>query len=279
MPERPSVREASSAAPSPLELRRAWVAQKRRENVEGVFRAVALQLPMPPSFFDAVSIPQAPRSIIAELKRTSPEAGGTSYQVDVPSLIRELEACGVAAFAVRTDEDLYGTGYTDLLAAAQTTALPILCRDIVLDPVQIVMARAHGAAAVTLDAGVVGERELRALYRQAVELGLDVVIEVRSIADLEQAQRAFGGDESALRLVGVDGSVRDGSILDIRAYERINERLPAVTFPIAVAAIDDPVHVSMLAEAGYEAFVVSDPLLRANCRNELLAELSGATSA
>jgi indole-3-glycerol phosphate synthase len=264
---------------TPLDLRRAWIARKRRENVEGVFRAVALQLPLPPSFFDAVRVPRAPRAIIAELKRVSPEAGGTSYSVEVPSMIRELEACGVSAFAVRTDEDSYGTGYTDLLAAAQTTALPILCRDLILDPVQIVMARAHGAAAVTLDASLVGERELRALHRQAVELGLDVVLEVHSAADVDHALRVFGGDESAMRLMGVDGSARDGSILDIRAYERLGERLPQVAFPIATAAIDDPAHIEMLEKAGYEAFVVSDPLLRANCRHELLAELAGSTIA
>ena len=151
-----------------IESRRRWVAERKLEGVEGVFRAQAAGLPLPPSFHDAVRVPRASRAVVVEIRR---ECDGQRYELSVSQLVRAAEQAGACAIAIWPTEE-HGGSYQDILTAAQSSPLPVVSRDPVVDPVQIVMARAHGAAAVTVPIGLLNEDELRALFRQSVDLGV-----------------------------------------------------------------------------------------------------------
>lgn len=255
-PSSPAVFDAFLAA------KRDWIAQRRREGVEGSYRAVCLSIPLPPSFHDALRIQRARRNVVVELKRRSPEKGNACYQVDMGTLAQRLDALGVAAFAVRVDHDWYGGGYEDLLAVAQAVALPVLCRDVILDPLQITMARAHGAAAVVLDPTLCNERDFRTLVRHTLDMGLDIVLEARTAMDLENVLRTRRAlvEGNGIRVIGIDAPV---------AYRRRNDKLieslaggiPEHSVRFCLTPAEDGDDLDALEQMGYEAFVVSDAVL------------------
>jgi len=239
-----------------VEARRPWVAARRRENVEGVLRAQAIALPLPPSFNDAVRIARTERALIAGIMRRDPGTGRT-LDVDIATFVPRAESLGACAFAVYPDEELHGGSYADILAVAQCTGLPVLSRDPVIDPVQIVMARTHGAAAVTLCVGALSDNDVRTLFRQALELGLDVVFEVGSAAELDRLARVrVSGPESAgAGLVAVHAVGFDGKSADLPCYERLVEKLPEAAAGIAAAGICDETDAAAVVAMGYDAFV------------------------
>ena len=241
-----------------LEDKRRWVLDRRREGVEGHFRAQALALPLPPSFHDALRVPRAEVALVAELRRPC-EANG---RWDVAAEVKRWEEQGATAVAVPTCA-LQGLGsYEDVLAAAQASSLPVLCQDMVLDPLQVTLARAHGAAAVVLVAEVLEERELRALYRYAVELGLEVVVEVRSALEITWVRKVRLGpsEMSGVRIFVVAPSHWEATPHAPQEYATLSEKLievmpdyaiPLVALPPALASQQVRLH-----GAGYEGFLV-----------------------
>lgn len=237
---------------SVIEERMRWIEAQRREGVEGVYRAQALALPLPPSFHDALRVPRGPRAVIAHL-----EGPGAAPSGDIAACVRRLEDAGVSALSISTDVVGHVGAFSDVLAAAQACCLPILANDLIVDPLQITMARAHGASAVLLCASVVSDGAFRGLYRHALEVGLDVVAVVRSVTELELVQRARvgNGDGVGIRMVCV-------SPADPLTGERdpeLPERL-AATLPEHVVRLVDVCGLSVDAivacEAlGYEAFL------------------------
>lgn len=257
-----------------IESRRRWILENRKAGVEGVFKAQAIALPLPPSFNDGVRVARADRAVIVGLKRRGGPGRPAEYACDYAELARLAEARGACALAVWPEEDFFGGSYHDILALAQTTSLPIWSRDPVVDPLQIVFARAHGAAAITIEVGLVGDDELRALNRQAGELGLDVVLEGSKAADLERIAsfRMGSSDTTGARIVAVGGSALES----VPEYERLAALLPEFAASIATSSIDDPNAIDKLEGAGYEAFLVSDPLLGAPNFADEMGRFAGA---
>ncbi len=259
-----------------LQAKRQWVAEQRSAGVEGIFKAQAIALPLPPSFHDAVRAPRAEHAIIGGVKRRCPRSGA-SYDVDLAAMVRVMEERGVSAVALTPDEDLYGGCFADLLVVAQTTSVPILCSDLVIDPLQIVMARCHGAAAVTVDASVVNDRELKALFRQSVELGLDLVFVARSASDLDRISRVRVGsaESGGPRIVGIDARDTATGELDLALCERLWPAIPEHVAPIVAAGACTRADVLTLEAIGFEAFVVCDPLMETDRLDEVVHQFAG----
>lgn len=246
-----------------IDARRRWVVERRREGVEGVYKAQALSLPLPPSFHDAVRVPRAEHAVIAGFKR---RAFGSEheYRTSVTEFVTQAEAAGACAIAIWPDEEFHSGTYHDILAAAQATSLPVLSRDPIVDPVQIVMARAHGAAAVTLDVAWLADDELRALFRQAMDIGLDILVEAHTALELERVAgfRLGSAEASGARVVGVAATNAAGRA-DATQYERLAPAVPQYAAGIATAGIESPTDARAVEAMGYEACIVSDPLLAA----------------
>lgn len=211
--------------------RQEWVDIKRREGVEGVFRATALALPMPPSLHDALLVPRTDRPVIAQLcAKTICAKGGDAKTFT--RLIERLTQAGVSAFMVSVGDCCDASGFGDILAAAQTTHLPIICKDVVLDPLQVTLARAHGAAAVVLSPGHLSERALKILRREASEMLLDVVFDVTRVSQVESVAKARAVQGAAdCRILSADlFNVNAGN--SARFRERFCAVVPEFTFGI-----------------------------------------------
>lgn len=244
-----------TATPDELKARKAaWVDARRRENAEGVHRARALSLPLPPSFHDGLRVPRAARSVVAELEAGC-VAGSAGAVVEMLSV---LEAAGATALSVCGDGPVHEEAYQAVLLIAQFTTLPILLREMVLDPLQIAMARAHGAAAVVLDPALHGERELRTLCRAASDLGLDAVLTIRTISDMEQAARLrrVSTDPFAMRLLGVGCHRPICGDADEAHFAKLALQLPEDALGIVMADVTSADIAVRMTEHGYEALLV-----------------------
>lgn len=232
--------------------KQAWIELRRREGVEGVFRATALNLPMPPALQDALLVPRAQRAVIPHICRTAlVERGGNPAMIG--ELVRALTEDGASAFLVSTFADEGGMGYEDILMAAQNTHAPVICRDVFLDPIQVTIARAHGAAAIMLCADLLDDRALRNLRRSAQEMSLDTILDVSSVRHLENTSRNRSGME--LRVFGAD--LLCVSRMDAeRLRERLADAKPEHTLAIAALSEGTPGQAAALEDAGYSAFVV-----------------------
>jgi indole-3-glycerol phosphate synthase len=125
--------------------------------------------------------------IIAEHKRRSPSRAVINQKVALPDVVAGYERAGAGALSVLTDGTYFGGSLEDLLLARACTSLPILRKEFIIDPYQILEARAFGADAILLIAALLDRPEIEALAGLARELGLEVLLEVHSAEELEQA--------------------------------------------------------------------------------------------
>lgn len=184
--------------------KKTWIEERRREGVDGVFRATALMLPMPPSLHDALLVPRCERAVIPHICREKLIAAGGSAD-DISTMVRAFTESGASAFIVSTFMTKDGIGYDDVLTAAQNTHVPVICGDMVIDPLQCTLARAHGAAAVLLCAHLLDVKLLRHLRRAAQEMSLQTILDVSSVRHVDSTnknQDGQGGND--FRIYGAD---------------------------------------------------------------------------
>jgi indole-3-glycerol phosphate synthase len=185
----------------------------------------------------------------------------------VAELAQELEAVGATALSVLTEPEFFQGSLANLAEASRATGLPCLCKDFVLDPFQIVQARAHGADAVLLIAAALSKPEMLNLYRTARELELDALCEVHNENELESALGAgcdlIGVNSRDLRTFQVDR----GNLL------RLATKLPKNAVRVAESGISSASEMRELAAAGYQAFLIGESLMRAESPGMALREL------
>lgn len=206
-------------------------------------------------------------AIIAELKKASPSKGLIRANFDPAELARELEQAGAAALSVLTDEQFFQGSLANLREASAAVKIPCLRKDFIIDEFQIVEARANSADAVLLIVAALSQNELKLLASVAREHSLDVLCEVHDEAELQWALAA-GCD-----LIGVN--TRDLRTFQVdlnRAFE-LAEKFPAGVVRVAESGIRSAADIARLREAGYDAFLVGESLMRAESPGQALGEL------
>jgi indole-3-glycerol phosphate synthase len=195
--------------------------------------------------------------IIAEIKRASPSAGKLREVEDVAALATAYEKAGAAALSVLTDKPFFGGSLEDLRTARSTVDLPILRKDFILDSIQLYESRKAGADAVLLIVAALKPQQLRSLFIETRVLGMTPVIEVHNWIELGAALN--------LRppIVGINN--RDLSTMEVKLETcgRLAPLIPPETIVLAESGIKEPQHVSILLEAGADAFLVGTALMKA----------------
>ena len=252
-----------------LEVKKREVADLKRSGAQAVLKRQALSFPLPPSFHDALRVPRHNFAVIGEVKRKSPSAGAINEDLDAGAQAKAYEEHGLSAVSVLTDKTFFGGAPQDLLAAAQSTCLPVLCKDFIIDPIQIYQARAFGASAVLLICRLLGDDHLRGLIRVARELSLDVLAEAHNATDIDRAVR------SGVRIVGVNARDLDTLEVDVATTRRLVHNLPESVVRVAESGIDSNASLVALHEAGYDAFLVGGYLAGAPDLGEAVTKLLG----
>lgn len=241
-----------------LEAKQAWVEARHDEGVEGVYKAQALALPLPPILHDSLRVPRAERAVIGVLdRRRYTLDGGEEEDWNPAERAKRLAELGCTAVVVCSDACGHNGGYHDILAVAQEIELPIISGDYVLDSVQITMARAHGAAAVVLSASLLSPRALKRLYKTAVRLQLDVIVDVAAAKNVEVAKkiRVGQGPTGVPRLFGADILGLSEPNIE-RLHQRVAPAIPEESLSVTRLGTSDNFEVKELEEFGYEAFIV-----------------------
>ncbi|WP_263368007.1 indole-3-glycerol phosphate synthase TrpC [Edaphobacter bradus] len=196
-------------------------------------------------------------AIISEIKKASPSKGLIRADFYPAALARALEAAGAAALSVLTDEEFFQGSLANLEEASNAVQIPCLRKDFILDPFQILEARASGADAILLIvAAHKDDKVLTTLADEAEALGLDVLCEVHSRSEMERAV-ALG-----FELIGVNSR-------DLRTFA-MNPELPlelalwkpADAVMVAESGIRNSAEIARLRKAGYQAFLIGETLMR-----------------
>jgi indole-3-glycerol phosphate synthase len=240
---------------------------ERDPRDESRLMALAQRLPPTRSFAGALwSAP--PPALIAEVKRASPSAGPIA-DVDPGGLARDYEAAGAAAISVLTEPRHFGGALADLRAVHLATSVPVLRKDFLVHPVQLMEARVEGADAVLLIAAALSELELRAMLGAAEDLALGAMVETHSVDDLETAIA------TGCKVIGVNA--RDLETLEVdpdRALELLR-KVPHDRIAVFESGISSRDQVARAVEAGARAVLVGEALVRAADPGEKVRELRG----
>ena len=197
------------------------------------------------------------RAIIAELKKASPSKGPIRADFNVPKLASELEFAGAAALSVLTDEKFFQGSLHNLELASAATRIPCLRKDFILDEFQLVEARACRADAVLLIVAALEQNQLIALKHRARELQLDALVEVHDAAELDRALAA-GCD-----LIGVNNRNLHTFEVTLNTSFDLVKRIPKGVIKVAESGIESAADIARLRDAGFDAFLIGESLMRA----------------
>ena len=208
-------------------------------------------------------------AIIAELKKASPSKGLLREDYRPAVIARAYEEVGAAAISVLTDEEFFKGSLEDLAIVSQTVRIPVLRKDFILDPFQILEARAAGADAVLLIVAAHADKDLVELSAAARRLRLDVLCEVH---DREELARAL---DLGFELIGVNS--RDLKTLQVnpRRHFELIPYMPDEVVRVAESGIRTPADIEQLMGIGYDAFLVGETLMRQPEPSATLALLLG----
>jgi indole-3-glycerol phosphate synthase len=206
-------------------------------------------------------------AVIAELKKASPSRGIIRETLDIDSIAPGFGHAGAAALSVLTEEEFFLGSLENLRRASAACALPCLRKDFIVDEFQILEARANGGDAVLLLASVLGDAELKRLYAAAKDLELDVLCEAHDEQELQRALAA-GCD-----VVGVNSRDLRNFNVDLGTAIKLAEQIPDGVVKVAESGIHTAADMKQLREAGYQAFLIGESLMRAGDPAQALREL------
>jgi indole-3-glycerol phosphate synthase len=199
-----------------------------------------------------------PPALIAEVKRASPSAGTIAEDVNPSVLARGYQAGGAAAVSVLTEPRHFQGSLADLQAVRSSVSIPVLRKDFLIHPAQVIEARASGADAVLLIVAALTDAQLLALLEAAGDVGLATLVETHSDEDLRRAL------DSDAKLIGVNARDLETLEVDVAgALARVG-RIPDDRISVLESGISTRANVDAALEAGASAILVGEALMRAD---------------
>jgi len=196
-------------------------------------------------------------TIVAEIKKASPSKGLLSANFDPAALAHEYETGGAAALSVLTDEHFFQGSLANLCAARDAVALPVLRKDFTLDEYHVLEAAAHGADAILLIVAILDSKRIRKLREFAAAYAMSALVEAHDEAEVEIAL------EGGADLIGVNN--RDLKTFEVKLETslRLAARIPPGVVKVAESGIHSASDVKLLQDAGFQAFLVGEHLMKA----------------
>ncbi|WP_206860092.1 indole-3-glycerol phosphate synthase TrpC [Lysobacter changpingensis] len=234
------------------------IQQRSRVRPLEDLRARALQQPPTRGFADAIRRRHAAgeAAVIAEVKKASPSKGLIRKDFDPAQIARSYEAGGAACLSVLTDVDFFQGSNLYLGEARAACSLPVLRKDFTIDPYQVYEARVIGADAILLIVAALEDGPLVEMANLAMELGMDVLVEVHDIDELERAL------QTDCELIGVNNRNLRTFEVSLDTTLALKDAVPRDRTLVTESGIATQADVAKMREAGVQTFLVGESFMR-----------------
>lgn len=247
------------------------------EHVRGVVEHRRRSMPLPAlrerplfgaptrGFAQALSGPG--RHVVAEVKKASPSKGIIRADFDPVTIAQDYAGHGASAVSVLTEERFFQGKLDYLELIHHAVGLPLLRKDFMLDPYQIVEAKSYGADAVLFIAAMIEPSLMRDLRVQATELKMDSIVEVHTEAELRTAL------DAGTQVVGINNRDLTTFEVSLATTERLAPLVPAGMPVVCESGIDSIEQIRRVERLGIRVFLIGESLMRAPAPGRKLAVL------
>jgi len=197
-------------------------------------------------------------NIIAEIKRASPSKGDIAINLDPFCLAEKYEKGGAVCLSVLTDTKFFKGSFDDFTNARKATTLPMLRKDFLISPYQIYESAVLGADAILLIAKILTKEKLKELYNLSMDLGIDALVEIHSLKDLETANYANA------KLIGINNRNLNSFETDLTTATTLIKALDHDQIPVAASGISQREDIDKNLKAGIQNFLIGESLARSN---------------
>lgn len=223
-------------------------AKESRADLEKRASAVTLR----PGRFQA-GLAQVDRvNVVAECKRRSPSRGVLRDSYSPESIAKGYADAGAAAISVLTEPTFFDGSLEHLERVRSTVEIPVLRKDFIISEYQLLESRAAGAAAVLLIVAALRPVELKVLHDHALQLGLDVLVEVHDAIELDIAL------DVGARIIGVNNRNLRTLEVDATTSEKLVGNVPSAIVRVSESGLKDSGDVRRLRQMGYQAFLIGE---------------------
>ncbi|MGL5032537.1 MAG: indole-3-glycerol phosphate synthase TrpC [Microcystaceae cyanobacterium] len=250
--------------------------EKRRELVPLIELQKAVKdVPEPLDFFTALkNIPRKP-ALIAEVKKASPSKGVIREDFDPVTIARAYEKGGANCLSVLTDEKFFQGSFENLALVRRAVDLPLLCKEFIIYPYQIYLARSKGADAVLLIAAILSDKDLKYFLKIITKLGMTALIEVHTLTELDRVLALPG-----VQLIGINNRNLEDFTVDLQTTcnllsargDILKERDILV---VSESGLHQTADLQMVQQAGAAAILVGESLVKQADPTRAIADLFG----
>ncbi len=253
-------------------------AELRRKQSRGYLSSLKTRIadqPTPRGFINALKggRSETAPALIAEVKKASPSQGlmrpEFQDQFNPVDIAKQYYDAGAHALSVLTDQEFF-QGSLDFLASIKGAVdLPTLNKEFMVGDIQFYEARAYGADCILLIVAGLDRIQLEDFFVLSTELGLDALIETHNEQELDTVLERI----PKARLIGINNRDLNTFSTDLGVTERLSQRIPADKLIVSESGIHTRDHVVRICEAGAQAMLIGESLLRAQCIEEKIREL------
>lgn len=194
--------------------------------------------------------------VISEFKRSSPSAGAINQTAEIESVTSAYQRGGASAISVLTESQKFSGSLNDIERARKVVTLPILRKDFLIDPYQILEARYFGADLVLLISEALTDKELQNMITVAHSVGLEVLLEFHEVSELPKVL------EQSADFIGVNCRNLRSLEVDWTHLLKVAPLLPTNCFKVAESGIKTVEQIKQLFLAGYNGFLIGEYLMR-----------------
>jgi indole-3-glycerol phosphate synthase len=242
--------------------KRQEVAQMQQEFSLADLQQQLITAPTVRNFLAALQQNANQPSLIAEVKKASPSRGIIRADFDPVAIAQAYERGGAACLSILTDHKFFQGSFDNLRNVRQQVALPLLCKEFIIEPYQIYLARTAGADAVLLIAAILSDQELQDFLRVIHDLGMNALVEVHTLAELDRVLKL-----DDLRLVGINNRNLEDFTVDLGITQQLLAQRQQYLQSLDITVVSEsglytPADLSFVAEAGVRAVLVGESLVK-----------------